>query len=218
MAGHELKRTCYLAGPMEPNNAPAFARVPTNVRLTSSMISLVGQRQCLRHVSSHSRRIHTSPSRSSHPHPAWFAGGVFTGVLAAFLYKRNTQSQKLKELSPSHFTSTTLTSSVDSGKESKLLQLNLPSESFPKTSPIAIWAVYVKDSDIMVERPYTPLESLNSSGDMLFWVKKYTHGEVGRWLHSKAVGEKVEIRGPEQTWSWQEGAWDNVIMVSAQTI
>ncbi|KAI9574908.1 hypothetical protein HD554DRAFT_2050948 [Boletus coccyginus] len=54
---------------------------------------------------------------------------------------------------------------------------------------------------------------------MKLWVKKYEHGEVGRWLHSRQVGDSIEIRGPVQTWStlWQNGHWDEVVMVSGGT-
>jgi len=47
----------------------------------------------------------------------------------------------------------------------------------------------------------------------MFWIKKYPRGEVARWLHSKTVGEEVEIRGPLQTWSWKDMNWDHVVMV-----
>jgi cytochrome-b5 reductase len=76
-----------------------------------------------------------------------------------------------------------------------------------------IWSIYIKDDDIQVERPYTPLEGVSEDGRMLFWIKKYEKGEVGRWLHSKNVGDTIEIRGPLKTWLWQEGAWDEVVMV-----
>jgi len=80
-----------------------------------------------------------------------------------------------------------------------------------------IWSVYIKDDDIQVERPYTPLEGIDEEGRMLFWVKKYEKGEVGRWLHSKKVGDMIEIRGPLKTWIWQDYAWDEVFMISGGT-
>jgi len=76
-----------------------------------------------------------------------------------------------------------------------------------------IWSVYIKDDDIQVERPYTPLEGLDEDGCMKFWVKKYEKGEVGRWLHSKNVGDTIEIRAPLKTWNWKDDPWDDVVMV-----
>jgi len=73
--------------------------------------------------------------------------------------------------------------------------------------------VFIKDDDIQVERPYTPLEGVDEDGRMLFWIKQYEKGEVGRWLHSKKVGDTIEIRGPLKTWAWQDDTWDDVVMV-----
>ena len=71
----------------------------------------------------------------------------------------------------------------------------------------------MKDTDIQIERPYTPLEGMSESGEMEFWIKRYPDGEMGRWLHSKKVGDIIEIRGPECTWNCDFGSWDDIVMV-----
>ena len=76
-----------------------------------------------------------------------------------------------------------------------------------------MWSIYVKDDDIQVEREYTPLEGIDEQGQMKFWIKRYPKGEVGRWIHSKRVGDKIEIRGPMRTYPWVDGLWDEVVMV-----
>ncbi|TFY81807.1 hypothetical protein EWM64_g2198 [Hericium alpestre] len=48
---------------------------------------------------------------------------------------------------------------------------------------------------------------------MRFWVKRYPKGEVGRWLHSKRVGETIAIRGPLKTFPVYEGTWDEIVML-----
>jgi cytochrome-b5 reductase len=119
-------------------------------------------------------------------------------------------------LSPSHFIPVTLTSSVASGSNTKLLSFHIPHHLLPARDTSAftpVWSVYVKDDDIQVERPYTPLEGIDDDGCMKFWIKKYPKGEVGRWLHSKSVGESIEIRGPVRTWEWKDGVWDDIVMV-----
>lgn len=80
-----------------------------------------------------------------------------------------------------------------------------------------IWSVFIKDDDIQVERPYTPLESIDEDGNMTFWIKRYPKGEVGRWLHSKQAGDAVELRGPLKTWPWNEGEWNEVVLVRLLT-
>ncbi|CAL1700905.1 unnamed protein product [Somion occarium] len=52
---------------------------------------------------------------------------------------------------------------------------------------------------------------------MKFWIKKYPKGEVGKWLHSKKVGDTIEIRGPLMTWPWQDDIWDEIVMISGGT-
>lgn len=144
--------------------------------------------------------------------------GLFgAGVTAAYLFlpdkSRSAPTVENASLSPSHFTRATLTSSEPSGPNTKLLVLTVP--GFEKTSPLTpIWSVFIKDDDIQVERPYTPLEGIDEHGRMLFWIKKYPKGEVGRWLHSKKVGDQVEFRGPLSTWPWNEDAWDEIVMVN----
>lgn len=101
--------------------------------------------------------------------------------------------------------------------DTRLITLTVPRQSLPDLQDASfspIWSIFIKDDDIQVERPYTPLEGVDAQGNMKLWIKKYPKGEVGRWLHSKAVGEQIEIRGPLKTWPWQMEQWDEIIMVS----
>ncbi|KAK1222956.1 hypothetical protein PQX77_014156 [Marasmius sp. AFHP31] len=121
-------------------------------------------------------------------------------------------------LSPSHFTKCKVTASEESGPDTRLITVTVPKQSIPPASSLqSIWSVFIKDDDIQVERPYTPLEGIDSEGRMQFWVKKYPRGEVGRWLHTKKDGDDIELRGPLQTWAWQDGKWDEVVMISGGT-
>ncbi|KAF9534912.1 ferredoxin reductase-like protein [Crepidotus variabilis] len=121
-------------------------------------------------------------------------------------------------LSPKKFTRTILTSTKDTGPNSKILELKVPPALLPnKDAFSSIWSVYIKDDDIQVERPYTPLNGIDEEGRMQFWIKKYPQGEVGRWLHSKKEGERIEVRAPLMTWAWKEDEWDEVVMISGGT-
>ena len=165
-----------------------------------------------------SSKLESSSSLSRLAYLASF--GVAGLSLAAYCFipskSRSAPTYNTRPLSPSYFTPLTLTSSENSGPDTKLLTLTVPPHLLPPPDSydlIPIWSVFIKDDDIQVERPYTPLEGVNEDGRMVFWIKKYEKGEVGRWLHSKSVGDTVEIRGPLKTWIWQEGVWDEVIMV-----
>ncbi|GJJ07440.1 hypothetical protein Clacol_001642 [Clathrus columnatus] len=144
------------------------------------------------------------------------------GMLAGGLYyllvngpSRAAPTSSNLPMAPTHFTPVTITSSVSCTPYTKLLKFKLQSHTIPKNTPRTgtIYSVYIKDSDIQVERPYTPLEGIDENEEMEFWVKRYHGGEVGRWIHERKVGEQIEIRGPVVTWQWKEGEWDEIIMV-----
>ncbi|KAF9452203.1 ferredoxin reductase-like protein [Macrolepiota fuliginosa MF-IS2] len=154
------------------------------------------------------------------------AGGLFIGLASLYFFlpdvSRSAPTTSRKPLSARHFTPTTVISSESSGPDTKILKLRVPPNLVPKEGddPIGfgpIWSVFIKDDDIQVERPYTPLESIDEDGTMVFWIKKYPRGEVGRWLHSKQPGDTIELRGPLKTWPWKEGEWDEVVMISGGT-
>ncbi|GMM53452.1 oxidoreductase [Maudiozyma humilis] len=80
-----------------------------------------------------------------------------------------------------------------------------------------IWSIEVKQPEIMIVRNYTPLpfklisdkdsenyelEELDianddtNEGKLLFYVKNYDSGEVGRWMRHLDVGSRIDLRGP----------------------
>lgn len=127
---------------------------------------------------------------------------------------RSAPTSSTSPLSPGHFTPVTLTASTSCTPYTKLLTFKLPPHLVPDASTrMPIFSVYVKDSDIQIERPYTPLEGIDAQGRMHFWVKRYQGGEVGRWLHERKVGDQIEVRGPIPNWKWQDGEWDEIVMV-----
>ncbi|KIY65430.1 ferredoxin reductase-like protein [Cylindrobasidium torrendii FP15055 ss-10] len=135
---------------------------------------------------------------------------------------RGARTEDALPLSPRHFTSTTVVKSepADPAGNTRLITLAVPPDLIPKneSAPKTIWSVFIKDDDIQVERPYTPLEGIDENGQMKFWVKRYKNGEVARWLHSKRQGDQIELRGPLQTFHWdEEKAWDDVVMISGGT-
>ncbi|KAG0705428.1 hypothetical protein DFH29DRAFT_277182 [Suillus ampliporus] len=149
-------------------------------------------------------------------------GGTSAALAAYFLLpdiSRGAPTCDNIPLSPSHFTPAKIVSSTYASSGTKMLTVAIPPELLPKESDLfaPIWSVFIKDDDIQVERPYTPLDGVDEDGNMRFWIKKYHHGEVSRWLHSKKVGETIEIRGPLKTWSWNDNAWDEIILISGGT-
>lgn len=130
---------------------------------------------------------------------------------------RGSPTLSQQPLSPSYFIPVTISENSQAGPELAVLTLSIPSESHPSeehTSSLdPIWSIFIKDDDIQVERPYTPLFGIDEEGVIKLWVKRYPRGEVGRWLHSKQAGDTIEIRGPLKTFPFHQGKWDEVVMV-----
>jgi len=124
-------------------------------------------------------------------------------------------------LSPSYFIPVTVTEKSQAGPDLAVLTLSIPPDSHPSDENVPIfdpiWSIFIKDDDIQVERPYTPLFGIGENGVIKLWVKKYPKGEVGRWLHSKQAGDTIEIRGPLRTVPFPKGRWDEVVMISGGT-
>ncbi|KAH8105938.1 ferredoxin reductase-like C-terminal NADP-linked domain-containing protein [Cristinia sonorae] len=176
----------------------------------------------LRRTSTSSVPLSSSTKRSSVIFAATVGGSA---LVAAYLFwpdsSRSAPTYENAKLSPTHFTPVNVTASIPcSNPETRLVTLAVPRQSLPdiqEASFSPIWSVFIKDDDIQVERPYTPLEGIDDQGNLKFWIKRYPKGEVGRWIHSKTIGEQIEIRGPLKTWVWQEEKWDEVVMVSGGT-
>lgn len=168
------------------------------------------------------RNLSAQPAPTNKTRPVAVLGvlGVGSLVAAYFLWpdaSRAAPTYSNVALSPTHFTPVTVTASQPCKDPNTLLMtLTVPPHLLPPLHSSAfapIWSIFIKDDDIQVERPYTPLEGIDEHGRMKFWIKRYPRGEVGRWLHTKIVGDKIEIRGPLKTWNWVHDAWDEVVMV-----
>lgn len=176
--------------------------------------------ETLRHASTQA----SSPSRPKRR--PLVAVGLLTGtalVGAYFLWPDSSRAAPTytnQKLSPSYFTPVTVVGSEPClDKVTRLVTLQVPPALLPPSDDASIspiWSVFIKDDDIQVERPYTPLEGVDEEGRMKFWIKQYPKGEVGRWIHSRNLGDKIEIRGPMRTWDWKDDHWDEVIMVGFQ--
>ncbi|KAG8746857.1 hypothetical protein FRC10_003379 [Ceratobasidium sp. 414] len=180
-------------------------------------------------------RIHTRPNSSSaspSPTPApkstgsvptWLGGslivvslGLGSYVLGKFVI--GDKSAPYGPLSDTKFTPLKVVSTVPASQDAKLILLEVPPHLRPDESALApVFSFYVKDTDIQVQRPYTPLDGIDDDGHIAFWVKKYSDGEVSRWLHRKNVGDELELRGPIRTFDFKDGDYDDIIMISGGT-
>jgi cytochrome-b5 reductase len=164
----------------------------------------------------------TSSPTSSRLRFSSFLFFTSTGILVSsyFLWPskyRGSPTYSHKPLSPEYFIPATVCENSQAGPDLAVLTLSIPPDSRTAdenaSSLDPIWSIFVKDDDIQVERPYTPLCGFDANGNIKLWIKRYPRGEVGRWLHSKQAGDTVEIRGPSKTFPFVQGKWDEVVMV-----
>lgn len=156
-----------------------------------------------------------SPSRPLRPRFV-FLSTVAAGLGLYLAWPSESRSAPTSSTLPLHysrFTPVTVEASEPSGPSTKLITLRLPQKLLPSNGLAPVHSIYVKDNDIQVERPYTPLHGIEDDGKIRLWIKQYPHGEVGRWLHAKKPGDVIEIRGPIPTWTWKDAQWDEIIMV-----
>ena len=99
-----------------------------------------------------------------------------------------------------------------------VVRMTIPHQFLPKDDSHlanAIHHIYIRDDDMQVERPYTPLYGIGADGKVVLWIKKYPGGEVSNWISRRKRNENVGVRGPILQWDWRSGSWDEIIMVRA---
>ncbi|ORY34114.1 hypothetical protein BCR39DRAFT_477596 [Naematelia encephala] len=89
--------------------------------------------------------------------------------------------------------------------------------SKPEDGEIVIQHLYVKNPDLMIERPYTPVNNVERDGIANIVVKKVQGGEVGRHIHGLHAGDSIGIRGPVTTFAINPTKYDKIIMISTGT-
>jgi Oxidoreductase FAD-binding domain len=99
-----------------------------------------------------------------------------------------------------------------------VVHMGIPAQNLPKDGSYltnAMHHIYIKDDDMQIERPYTPINGVGVDGKMTFWIKKYPSGEVSNWISRLFKNRNIEVRGPVQQWDWRSGSWDEIVMVRA---
>lgn len=74
-----------------------------------------------------------------------------------------------------------------------IYRLKLP-RSLKESLPVAS-CFHIKDDSIQIMREYTPISS-DEKNYIEFLIKRYDHGYLSRYIYSRNVGEKLEVRGP----------------------
>ncbi|KDN51088.1 hypothetical protein RSAG8_00717, partial [Rhizoctonia solani AG-8 WAC10335] len=178
--------------------------------------TLTPTQNCL--LNSTSTTPSVKPPFTSRP-STWVGALVVVGAgLGLYAFASDKTSSGSTSLSDLKFTPLKITSTKPASENSKIITLAVPPHLMPDESTLApIFSIYIKDSDIQVQRPYTPLKGIDDNGNMVFWIKRYADGEVSRWLHGKNEGDELEVRGPVRTFDFKDGEYDEIIMISGGT-
>lgn len=140
----------------------------------------------------------------------WTMSGA--SIAAVGLFNPFTAFQKEQRLSSAYFVPLTITSIEKTSDDTSIFTLNVPTSALPDpgqhpTVATPLQSIYVKQDDMQIQRPYTPLDiqSLcDSDGprSMRILVKRYEDGEMSKWLHRRKIGDAIGIRGPVPTWKF----------------
>ncbi|KAJ3044503.1 NADH-cytochrome b5 reductase [Rhizophlyctis rosea] len=76
-------------------------------------------------------------------------------------------------------------------------------------------SVVIKDDTCQIARSYTPITFSYAHFDII--VKRYSEGSVSRFLHSKDVGDTLEVRGPIQAFPYRANLFQEIGMVAGGT-
>ncbi|SCZ87356.1 BZ3500_MvSof-1268-A1-R1_Chr2-2g04822 [Microbotryum saponariae] len=196
-------------------------------RLPSSVTPLGSNASSVRHYSlSGSDTPTSSNSKESSPPPnrksrsTVLAYLALPSLLGAFAFQHFSPTDDSKRpLSPDYFIPLKINKVTRLNHDNTLIGLDLPDSLSPRQyiaaqgsrgdeDPWRIHSIFVKQPELQIQRPYTPLnisflnplpsESSPSTTIQLL-IKRYDDGEVSRYLHRLGPGDQVQIRGPMLT-------------------
>ncbi|KAG0215540.1 NADH-cytochrome b5 reductase [Mortierella sp. GBA30] len=145
--------------------------------------------------------------------------------IGAYLYQWNQHHEgsflnpfsASEELTTEKWTPILLKTITKVSNETSLFEFQLPK---PCTIPVSS-AIYVKDDEIQAMRAYTPLHSTEKEQDTFqLLIKRYSEGQVSRFMHSARPGTKIEMRGPILIWPGGRSdleQWDEIGMIAGGT-
>ncbi|KAM0793535.1 hypothetical protein ACM66B_000973 [Microbotryomycetes sp. NB124-2] len=153
-------------------------------------------------------------------------GGVGAAAVAygAWSYLSPTHQQKL---SPYSWTPLKVTKVTQVTADSSIITLQIPKSLLPPTSAESathqqISSLYVMQPDLQIQRPYTPLDGAcfdpaSETTECQLLVKRYSDGEVSRYLHRLRAGDDLRVRGPVPTWQFDSTKLDEVVFIAGGT-
>ncbi|KAF9287699.1 NADH-cytochrome b5 reductase [Linnemannia elongata] len=140
-----------------------------------------------------------------------------SGVLSSNPFFDFFSTSPPETLTTEKWTPIQLTKITKVSDHTSLFEFQLPS---PCTIPISS-AIYVKDDQIQAMRAYTPVHSTEQEqGTVQLLIKRYSEGQVSRFMHDAKEGQRIEMRGPVLIWPGGREdlkQWDEIGMIAGGT-
>ncbi|CAG8610897.1 17078_t:CDS:2 [Acaulospora morrowiae] len=137
-------------------------------------------------------------------------GGIFTVLLYTYL-----GTLQRKTISPEEFVPLTITQISPVNHNTSVFRLKFPT-SFEEPLP-TVSCFHIKDDLIQIMREYTPVSPSNEKHHIDFLIKRYDHGHMSRYIHSKKEGETLEVRGPFVSFPYTTNMKTHVGMICGGT-
>lgn len=71
----------------------------------------------------------------------------------------------------------------------------------------------LQDNGKPVIRPYTPITSPDTEGEIEFLVKRYDNGKMSKHIHDLKPGDELAIKGPIKKIDYKPNTWDRIGLV-----
>ncbi|KAI8137122.1 hypothetical protein BJV82DRAFT_525823 [Fennellomyces sp. T-0311] len=96
-------------------------------------------------------------------------------------------------------------------------RLRLATDAQPQLSFPTLSCLYIKDDNIQVMRPFTPINDPFKDGHVDLIVKRYHYGSISKMLARTELHEKVFVRGPMEEYPYQPNSKDEIGMIAGGT-
>ncbi|KJA23845.1 hypothetical protein HYPSUDRAFT_39370 [Hypholoma sublateritium FD-334 SS-4] len=118
---------------------------------------------------------------------------------------------KLKKISPYNHNSSTFTFELPDNRKSGL----------PVASCLVLRATdpeaFKDPAGNPYYRPYTPISTSDTAGELTFLVKRYEAGNFSKYIHSLKEGETLSVKGPFLKFPYKANEFDEVAFIGGGT-
>ncbi|TIB94069.1 ferredoxin reductase-like protein [Wallemia mellicola] len=123
-------------------------------------------------------------------------------------------------LTKENFTNLTLKNVKKYNHDSSIFEFELPGSSVSGLETAGLVVVKAADDSVKgdngkpVIRPYTPISTGDTRGQIDFLIKKYDDGKFTPYIHSLKPGDQLAIKGPLQKFKWVPNTYEKIGLIA----